>query len=483
MDESLSHQDVAPGDMHKMESGPQPRRLNLYVVASIAALGGLLFGYDTGVISGAELYLTKTFQLTASAEEVAVSAVLVGAILGAAIAGRLADVLGRRATLIALALVFTLGAVLTALAPTLPWFVAWRILVGFGVGGASVAAPMYTTELAPAARRGAMVFLFQLAITIGIAVAYWVDLALANAGLGWRPMFASAVIPAVLLWGGMLLLPDTPRWLASKGRWNDAQSVMERVAGAGANGEMAEIRASLEQDKHASVRQLLAPGLRVALLVGVGLAILQQLVGINTIIYYAPTIFGYAGVTAASTAILATSVVGVLNVLATIVAVVLVDRVGRRPLLLWGMGGMALSLAATGVLFASGPKNAGTLLLLCLLLYIVSFAIGMGPVFWLLSQELFPTRLRGVGSSIAAMANWAANLLVSITFLSLINALGKPLTFWIYAAFAVVAFVFTRFLVPETTGKSLETIEAYWEHGRTWPQQAPPEDTASRRSA
>src|ERR671937_502543 len=276
--------------------------------------------------------------------------------------------MGRKVALIVLAAVFALGAVLTALAPALPWFVAFRIVVGLGVGGASVVAPMYTTELAPAARRGMMVFLFQLAITIGIA----------------GPQGAA---------------------------------------------EMAGIRASLEQEQHTSARELLAPGLRIALLVGVGLAILQQLVGINTIIYYAPTIFGYAGFTSANTAILATSVVGVLNVLATIVAVLLVDRVGHRPILLWGLGGMVLSLGAAGVLFAIGPRNAGVLLLIVLLVYIASFAIGMGPVFWLLSQELFPTRLRGAGSSIAALANWAANLLVSITFLSLIGAAGKPAPF------------------------------------------------------
>ena len=463
--------------------GPQAHPLNMIVVASIAALGGLLFGYDTGVISGAELFLTKAFHLSATTEELAVSAVLIGAIVGAAAAGRLANALGRKVALIVLAAVFALGAVLTALAPALPWFVAFRIVVGLGVGGASVVAPMYTTELAPAARRGMMVFLFQLAITIGIAVAYWVDLALANAGLGWPPMFAVAVIPAILLGGGMLLLPDTPRWLASKGRWDEAQAVLDRIAGPQGAAEMAGIRASLEQEQHTSARELLAPGLRIALLVGVGLAILQQLVGINTIIYYAPTIFGYAGFASANTAILATSVVGVLNVLATFVAVLLVDRVGRRPLLLWGLGGMVLSLGATGVLFAIGPAHAGVLLLIVLLVYIASFAIGMGPVFWLLSQELFPTRLRGAGSSIAALANWAANLLVSITFLSLIGAAGKPVTFWIYAVFGVIAFAFTWFLVPETTGRRLEQIEMYWEQGRTWPDQLQPAEPESRRLA
>jgi sugar porter (SP) family MFS transporter len=296
-------------------------------------------------------------------------------------------------------------------------------------------------------------------------------------------MFAVAVIPALLLGSGMLLLPDTPRWLASTGRWDEARAVMERIAGPQGAAEMAGIRASLEQEQHTSARELLGPGLRLALLVAVGLAILQQLVGINTIIYYAPTIFGYAGLASANTAILATSVVGVLNVLATIVAVLLVDRVGRRSLLLWGLVGMVVSLVATGVLFALGPTNAGVLLLIVLLVYIASFSIGMGPVFWLLSQELFPTRLRGAGSSVAALANWAANLVVSITFLSLIGAAGKPVTFGIYAVFGVIAFVFTWVLVPETRGKRLEQIETYWEQGRTWPDQPRPTEPKSRRSA
>jgi sugar porter (SP) family MFS transporter len=280
----------------------------------------------------------------------------------------------------------------------------------------------------------------------------------------------------------MLLLPDTPRWLAGKGRWDAAEAVMERIAGPQGAAEMAGIRASLEQEQHTATRELLGPGLRRALLVGVGLAILQQLVGINTIIYYAPTIFSYAGFTSAHTAILATSVVGVLNVLATIVAVLLVDRVGRRPLLLWDLGGMVLSLGATGVLFALGPAHAGVLLLLVLLVYIAAFAIGMGPVFWLLSQELFPTRLRGAGASVSALANWAANLLVSITFLSLIGATGKPLTFWLYAVFGLIAFAFTWVLVPQTRGQRLEQIETYWAQGRTWPDQPPPTAPAPRRS-
>ncbi len=213
---------------------------------------------------------------------------------------------------------------------------------------------------------------------------------------------------------------------------------------------------------------MFTPGLRLALLVAVGLAVFQQFVGINTVIYYAPTIFGYAGFSSASAAILATSIVGVVNVLATILSLLLVDHIGRRPLLLTGISGMIVTLAAMGVVFLIGPQHAGWFVLICLLLYILSFAIGMGPVFWLMSAEMFPNRLRASGASIATIANWGANLLVSITFLTLIGVAGKPATFWIYAFLAVLAFLFCWWLVPETKGKTLERIEWYWKNGRRW---------------
>ncbi len=443
-------------DRSKAKSGPH---INLYVVASVAALGGLLFGFDTGVISGAQLFLVKTFSLTSTTEELAVSAVLIGAIIGAAISGKIADRIGRRWTLIGLATVFGAGAILTALAPNLALFVAFRILVGIGVGGASVVAPMYTSELAPPDKRGSMVFLFQLAVTIGIAVAYWSDLAFSQAGAGWRPMFAVAVVPAVILGLGMLPLTDTPRWLGSRGHWDEATAVMERINPDSYKKDIEGIRKTIEEEKSGSLRELFRPHLRHALAVGLGLAVLQQFVGINTIIYYAPTIFGYAGIASANSAILATSVVGVLNVVVTVAAVLLVDRIGRRWLLLGGLVGITASMAATGLLFAIGPKSAGGLLLACLLVYIASFAIGMGPVFWLLSQEVFPTKERGNGSGVSVMGNWSANLIVSITFLSLIAFIGKPGTFWIYAGFGLLTFFFSLFLVPETKGRTLEEVQ------------------------
>ncbi len=443
------------------------------LIAAIAALGGLLFGYDTGVIAGAALFFTKDFNLSRGGEELAVSGVLIGAIVGAAVAGQLADALGRRLTLIILAIIFAAGAILTALAPNLAIFVTFRIVIGFGIGAAAVVAPMFIAEMAPPAIRGALVSFDQLAITIGILVAFLVDLAFAAAGMGWRPMFAVAVIPSAILGLGMLFLSDTPRWLASKERWDEARRSLERVVGpAETERELQDIRVSLQEEKAAPwidrVRELLRPGLRWALIVGVGLAVLQQFVGINTVIYYAPTIFEIAGFKTASTAILATAVVGVVNVLSTVVAIFLVDRLGRRALLLIGVAGMMVTLTATGIVFAVGPSKAAYLILVCVLLYIVSFAISMGPVFWIMSSEVFPNRLRATGASISTVANWSANLLISITFLSLLHAAGNAATFWIYAFMALLTLLFVWFIVPETKGKTLEEIEAYWRGGRRW---------------
>src|SRR5258708_18407405 len=425
------------------------------LVAAVAALGGLLFGYDTGVVSGAQLFFTKDFHLSAGSEELAVSCVLIGAIIGAAAAGQLADALGRRKTLIILAVIFAVGAILTSIAPNLAFFVIFRIVIGFGIGAAAVVTAMFIAEMAPPAIRGALVSFNQLAITLGILVAYLVDLAFAATGMGWRPMFAVAVIPSIILGIGMLFISDTPRWLASKGLWNETRQTLVRVSGPDKiENEMSDIRTSLEEEKRGSwidrVRDLLRPGLRWALIVGIGLAILQQFVGINTVIYYAPTIFVIAGFRSAWTAILATTVVGVVNVLSTVASILLVDRLGRRALLLIGSFGMLVTLTAIGFVFAIGPSKAAYFILVCVILYIVSFAISMGPVFWLMSSEIFPNRLRGTGASISTVGNWTANLLISITFLSLLNLAGNAVTFWIYAFLALVTLLFLLFIVPET---------------------------------
>ncbi len=449
------------------------RSLSVYFIAAVASIGGLLFGYDTGVISGALLFLRQSFALNATTQEIAVSAVLVGAIIGSIVAGRLNDALGRKKTLLLLAVIFTVGALLTAIAPNLAFFLVCRVIVGLGIGAAASVVPVYISEIAPARLRGRLVTFNQLAITVGIAVSYWVDLAFAHAGLDWRPMFASAAIAGIALFLGMLICPESPRWLASKGRWDETRAMIEHIKGEQLEQELADIHRSLsEARQQMGVRELLTPRLRMALIVGVGLAVFQQFVGINTVIYYAPTIFQRAGFASASSAILATSVVGVANVLATIVAILLVDRVGRRKLLLGGSLIMAVALVMLGIIFARNAANIGSLTLIAFIVYIVAFALSFGPVFWLMSAEIFPTRVRAIGASISSFANWTANFLVSITFLSLIGAIGAPATFWLFACFGVLAFIFSWILVPETKGRSLEQIERYWENRRHWDKAA-----------
>jgi sugar porter (SP) family MFS transporter len=315
--------------------------------------------------------------------------------------------------------------------------------------------------------RGTLVTFNQLAITVGIAVSYWVDLAFAHAGMGWPPMFATAAIPGILLFLGMLVSPETPRWLASKGYWDEAKQVLEQIKGLDPEKELVDVRGSLLiEQRQGGVRELFQPGLRTALMIGVGLAIFQQLIGINTVIYYAPIIFQKAGFVTVSSAILATSVVGVVNVLSTIAATFLLDKLGRRTLLLIGTTIMIIALAALAMVFASGSSQIGSLTLMTLIVYIFAFAISMGPVFWLMSAEIFPTRVRAVGSSICSFSNWAANFLVSLTFLSLIKLFGPSLTFGLYALMGILALVFCWMLVPETSGKTLEQIEHYWESKR-----------------
>lgn len=447
--------------------------LSVYFIAAVASIGGLLFGYDTGVISGALLFLKQSFGLNATTQEIAVSVVLVGAIIGSLVAGRLNDALGRKKTLLLLAVVFTVGALLTAISPNLVFFLVCRVLVGLGIGAAASVVPVYISEIAPSRLRGMLVTFNQLAVTVGIAISYWVDLAFAHEHLGWPPMFASAAIASIALFLGMLLCPETPRWLASKGRWDEAKGIIEHIGGEQPEQELADIRRSLREEQgQAGVRELFTPRLRMALTVGVGLAVFQQFVGINTVIYYAPTIFQQAGFASASSAILATSVVGVVNVLATIAAILLVDRLGRRRLLLMGSIIMVVALIMLGIIFSHNTGHIGYWTLIALIVYILAFALSFGPVFWLMSAEIFPTRVRAVGASISSFANWTANLLVSITFLSLIEIMGAPATFWLFAFLGILAFIFSWMLVPETKGRSLEQIERYWESGRHWDKAA-----------
>ncbi|HEX2910928.1 MAG TPA: sugar porter family MFS transporter [Chloroflexia bacterium] len=445
-------------------SGKKTGKFFVYFVSALAAFNGLLFGFDTGVISGALLFIKKDYNLNSTMQEVVTSAVLVGAVIGAAIAGFLTDRLGRRITIIGTAVVFVIGAISTSLAPFLWWLIISRGVVGLGIGVASFIGPLYISELAPPKARGSMVTYNQLAVTVGILVAYLVDLAFSPAG-AWRWMFAVHVIPATILGIGMIFVPDSPRFLVLKGKEKKAREVLNRIRPkGGVDEELQDIKEKTQGEEKQGWKELFSPMLRVALIVGIGLAILQQVTGINTVIYYAPTIFREAGINSNTSSILATTIVGVVNVLFTIVAVLLMDRVGRRPLLLIGVAGMVIGLAGLGVVFLFNANGGLAWFAIgCTLFYTASFAIGLGPVFWLLISEIYPTKVRGRANSIATVANWAANLVVALTFLTLFDLIGKPGTFWLYAVIGIGTWVFSFFLVPETKGKSLEDIEDYWQ--------------------
>ncbi|MGC2510758.1 MAG: sugar porter family MFS transporter [Acidobacteriaceae bacterium] len=433
------------------------------MVSAISALAGLLFGYDTGVISGAILFVRKDFLLSTFQEEVVVSAVLLGAVAGAAFGGKLADALGRRKLLIQVAILFTIGAIGTALAPTPTLLAIGRVVVGIAIGIASFTAPLYISEVSPPAIRGKLVSLNQLMITLGIVVSYLADYGLADKE-AWRWMFGLAAIPALILLIGLFFVPESPRWLMGRSREDEARAVLQRIReSSDVSAELAEIKEDLSLQE-GGWRELLNVSLRRPLIIGIGLAIFQQFTGINTVIYYAPTIFQLAGLHSASAAILATVGVGVVNVLLTIVALRILDRAGRRPLLLWGLVGMVISLGVLGAAFllAGSSPIVAWLAVISLALYVACFAIGLGPVFWLLISEIYPLKIRGRAMGVATMMNWGSNLIVALTFLSLLHSLGRSATFWLYSVVGILAWFFVYRLVPETKGRTLEQIDASW---------------------
>ena len=439
----------------------------VYLATAVAALGGMLFGYDVGVISGAILFVKKDFSLSPGLEEVVISSVLLGSLIGAIAGGVLADRWGRRRLLIITASVFGIGAIGAALSPDTGWLIVARILAGAAIGVASFVAPLYISEIAPVAIRGKLVSINQVALTSGIVISYLIDYAFAGVG-AWRWMFAMAVVPAAAFGVGLLFIPESPRWLVGRGLADKARAVLARIRTPDqVEAEFAQIQQSTQQQKE-NWAELLSPALRPAMIVGVGLAIAQQITGINTVIYYAPTIFKFAGLSSASVAILASVGVGVVNVILTVVAMQLIDRVGRRPLLLISLAGMSLSLIVLGLAFKLPQLSAslGWIAVTSLMLYVGSFAVGLGPVFWLVLSEIYPLRIRGRAMSVGTVANWIANLIVALSFLTLTHLMGKAATFWLYGIVSIGAWLFAFFLVPETKGKTLEQIEAHWRAGK-----------------
>jgi sugar porter (SP) family MFS transporter len=435
-------------------------RRHVAVSAAITALGGLLFGYDTGVVSGALLFLKKDFGgLSSFQQELVTSLLLVGAVIGALAAGRVSDWIGRRFTVLITAVVFIVGVLLAAFTPTYPVLLVARIIIGLAVGSASMVVPLYIGEIVPPRVRGGLVSLNQLAITVGILSSYLIDYGLSGTG-NWRLMFGLAAIPAAALFLGMLFQTESPHWLIRQGREDEARAVLRRVRyDSDIEGEIREVREVSRRE--AGVRELLSPRVRPLLTVGILLAVFQQITGINTVIYYAPTLLQGAGF-GNSGALLANVVNGCVNVGMTIVAIWLLDKVGRRPLLLTGTAGMAVGMAITALSFLGGENLTGALAIVAvlgLLIYTGSFAIGLGPVFWLLIAEIYPLRIRGAAMSVASMANWAANFVVTVSFLTLLSAIGGVGAFFLFGFLTLVALAYFWRKVPETKGRSLQEIE------------------------
>ena len=443
--------------------------LCLYVVAIVASLGGLLSGYDTGVISGALLFINETWDLSISLQGLVVSSVLIGAVIGAATNGVLADVFGRKKIIMATAIIFILGSILCGFAPNVYVLIISRIFVGLAVGIVNFVIPLYLSEIAPKAVRGTLVSLYQWAITAGILFSYAINSAFANSVFSWRWMLLAGVLPGLVLLIGMSFMSDTPRWLISKNKDEEAKKVLKKIEpDIDTENEIKEIKHTLKLNENLDRKFKFKKWMIMPFVVGVGIMFAQICTGINTIIYYAPTIFKIAGFDSNSNAIYATTGIGVVNFLMTIVAVFFTDKLGRKPLLYFGLTGVMLSLAALGCAFAYQEVLGAGLKIVAvgsLVTYIICFAMSLGPIGWILVSEVFPLKIRGIAMSICTVANFAFNFFVVGSFPVLIHKIGGAYTFWGFAAVSFLCILFVYFFVPETKGISLEQIESNWIHG------------------
>ncbi len=437
------------------------RKRNSWYIYFFGALGGLLFGYDTGVISGALLYIRAQMHLTSFEQGLVVSAVLLGAIIGAAVISPLSDRYGRKKMVLLSALIFLIGAILSGISPNAAILIIARIILGVAVGGASALVPMYLAEISPARIRGTLSSLNQLMIMTGILLAYIIDYAFANFTNGWRYMLAFAALPAIILLIGGAVLPESPRFLYKIGRIDDAKKVLTRLRGntKEVDEELSTIEKSSQQES-GTLKDLFSKLVHPALVIAVGLCIFQQITGCNTVLYYAPTIFSQVGL-GNSAAILGTVGIGVVSVITTAVAVVIMDKFNRRTLLNFGSIGMAISLFTLAIVTNFAEKGSGLsawIVMIALAVYIVFFSATWGPIAWVVMAEVFPLNVRGLGTGFASVIDWFADLIVSLTFPVLLAWMGTSI-FAVYGIISVLAIVFVSKFVFETRGRSLEDIE------------------------
>lgn len=457
-------------------------RVYLAVVCTVAALGGFLFGFDTAVISGCIGFLEGQFGLDEWGSGYVVSSALIGCICGAAAAGWLSDRFGRRRVLMLSAVLFFVSAIGCVIPQDVPTLILARWIGGLGVGIASMLSPLYISEICPARIRGALVAMYQLAITVGILAAYFSNAAIVDLGQSagdtlsngtwhwiivaepWRAMFGTEAIPAAAFFLLLIAVPESPRWLFQRGDESEARRIITRVSGsAEADREVEEIRKVLAQEQ-GSLLELLTPAYRVALLIGILLPLFSQVSGINAIIYYGARILDTAGFQL-NESLGGLVIIGIANTVFTCIAILSVDRLGRRPLILWGTAGIVVSLVWTGLMFHFNATT-GWLVLAPILMFIACFAFSLGPLPWIIISEIFPTRIRGRAMSVGTFTIWVGCLAVAQTFPALLERLGPSPTFWLYAVLVFPAIPVTLMLLPETKGRTLEEIEEAWRKGR-----------------
>ncbi|MFD1802941.1 sugar porter family MFS transporter [Mixta tenebrionis] len=467
------------------------------VIAVIATLGGLLFGYDTGVISGALLFMGDELHLTPFTTGLVTSSLLFGAAFGALAAGQLANAAGRKKIIIMLAVIFAAGALGTSIAPDVQWMVFFRLVLGVAVGGAAATVPVYIAEIAPANKRGQLVTLQELMIVSGQLLAY-ISNASFNAVWGgaetWRWMLAIATLPAVLLWFGMMFVPDTPRWYAMKGRLAEARRVLERTrAKEDVEWELTEIEETLQEQENQGrprLSELKKPWLFRLFLIGIGVAVIQQLTGVNTIMYYAPTVLTNVGMSN-SAALFATIANGAISVLMTLVGIWMLGKIGRRAMTMIGQFGCTGCLFFIGAISWLMPETINGqpdmlrsyMVLLGMLMFLCFQQGALSPVTWLLLSEIFPTRLRGMFMGGAVFAMWIANFLISLMFPMMLAKLGLSGTFFIFGAIGIGGAFFVINCIPETRHRSLEQIEHYLRDWLSPDRETPPLTPSLKRKA